>query len=99
MNIQLFEEAWSQATLSEVKGGLGLRPATEVAIAGYLSSVHASSGIVQSLLPINVRGQQCNHYELALTTGFLWKEAWRPSPKWNTRFFFAFSKRTQLWLP
>ena len=30
------------------------------------SSVHASSGIVQSLLPINVRGQQCNHYESAL---------------------------------
>ena len=24
---------------------------------------------------------------------------WRPTPKWNTRFFFAFSKRTQLWLP
>ena len=30
---------------------------------------------------------------------FLGKEAWRPPPKWNTRFFFAFSKRTQLWLP
>ena len=27
------------------------------------------------------------------------KEAWRPTPKWNTRFFFAFSERTQLWLP
>jgi hypothetical protein len=39
------------------KGGLGLRPATEVAIAGYLSSIQASSGIVQSLLPTNVRGQ------------------------------------------
>ena len=34
-----------------------------------------------------------------LTTGFWGKEAWRPTPKWNTRFFFAFSKRTQLWLP
>ena len=33
-----------------------------------------------------------------LTTGFWGKEAWRPTPKWNTRFFFAFSKRTQLWL-
>ena len=32
------------------------------------------------------------------TTGFWGKEAWRPTSKWNTRFFFAFSKRTQLWL-
>ena len=32
------------------------------------------------------------------TTGFLGKEAWRPPPKWNTRFFFVFSRRTQLWL-
>ena len=37
-----------------------------MAIAGYLSSIHASSGIVQSLLPTNVRGQQCNNYESAL---------------------------------
>ena len=28
-----------------------------------------------------------------LTTGFWGKEAWRPTPKWNTRFFVAFSKR------
>ena len=67
MNIQLPEDAWNQATLPVAKGGLGLRPATEVAIAGYLSSVHASSGIVQSLLPITVRGQQCIHYETALS--------------------------------
>ena len=66
LNIQLPEEAWSQATLPVAKGGLGLRPATEVAIAGYLSSINASSGIVQSLIPINVRGQRCNHYESAL---------------------------------
>ena len=32
----------------------------------------------------------------SLTTGFWGKEAWRPTPRWNTRFFFAFSKRTQL---
>jgi hypothetical protein len=38
-------------------------------------------------------------YERNLTTGFWGKEAWRPTPKWNTRFFIAFSKRTQLWLP
>ena len=34
-----------------------------------------------------------------LTTGFWGKEVWDPTPKWNTRFFFAFFKRTQLWLP
>ena len=38
-------------------------------------------------------------YYFYLTTGFWGKEAWRPTPKWNTRFFFAFSNRTQLWLP
>ena len=31
-----------------------------------------------------------------LTTGFWGKEAWGPTQKWNTRFFFAFSKRIQL---
>ena len=46
LNIQLPEDAWNQATLPVAKGGLGLRPATEIALAGYLSSVHASSGIV-----------------------------------------------------
>ena len=34
-----------------------------------------------------------------LTDHLRGKEAWRPTPKWNTRFFFAFSGRTQLWLP
>jgi hypothetical protein len=33
---------------------------------GYLSSVTATKGIVQSLLPINVRGQQCPYFESAL---------------------------------
>jgi hypothetical protein len=72
LNIQLPEEAWSQATLPVAKGGLGLRPATEIALAGYLSSVHASSGIVQSLLPDSLRGQECKHYELALVE---WKSS------------------------
>ncbi len=30
LNIQQPEEAWSQATLPVAKGGLGLRPASEV---------------------------------------------------------------------
>jgi hypothetical protein len=33
---------------------------------GYLSSVRASLGIIQSLLPNNLRGQKCNYYESAL---------------------------------
>jgi hypothetical protein len=39
LNIQLPEEAWSQATLPVAKGRLGLQPATEVALAGYLQGV------------------------------------------------------------
>ena len=35
---------------------------------------------------------------MILTRGFWGKEAWRPPPKWNTRFFFVCSKRTQLYL-
>ena len=59
LNIQLPEKAWSQATLPVAKSRLGLRPATEVALAGYLSSAHSSSGIVQSLLPDSLRGRKC----------------------------------------
>ena len=51
LNIPMSEEAWNQATLPISKGGLGFRPAMEVALAGYLSSVHATKQVVQSLLP------------------------------------------------
>ena len=46
---------------------------------------------------------EANHWSVAfsinlcsflLKTGFWGKEAWRPPSKWNTRLFFAFSKRT-----
>ena len=39
--IQEFNQiaAWNQATLPVAKGGLGLKPALEVALSGYLSSV------------------------------------------------------------
>ena len=34
---------------------------------------------------------------LYLTTGFLGKEAWRPTPKWNNRVFFCiFQKNTAM---
>ena len=36
----------------------------------------------------------CPIRNFELTTGFWGKEAWRLTPKWNTRFSFAFSKRT-----
>ena len=41
-------------------------------------------------------GQACSVWKsfcTLLTTGFWGKEAWRPITKWNTRFFFAFSKK------
>ena len=71
MNVQLPDEAWSQATLPVAKGGLGLQPATEVVLAGYLSSVNATTGIVQSLLPSNPSGQQNPYYDSALLE---WKQ-------------------------
>mgnify|MGYP006864021870 CR=1 FL=1 len=47
--------------------------------------------MVEKLVLVTVRWQ--------LTCLIFKEEAFRPTPKWNTRFFFAFSKRTQLWLP
>ena len=51
LNIQLLESAWNQATLPIAKGGLGLRPAMEVALSGFLSSVSASKKLIKALLP------------------------------------------------
>ena len=50
LNIQLLDPAWNQATLPVSKGGLGLRPALEVALSGYLSSVSASDILVKDLV-------------------------------------------------
>ena len=51
LNIELHERAYNQATLPIVLGGLGLRPAMEVALVGFLSSVCATKVITRSLLP------------------------------------------------
>ena len=42
LNIQLTDSSWNQASLPIARGGLGLRPALEVALAGFLSSFCAS---------------------------------------------------------
>ena len=55
----------NQAALPVSKGGLGLRPAMEVAISGYLSSVNASSRISLSLLPEQHKDLQ-DYSDLAL---------------------------------
>ena len=51
LNIQMSDRIWNQATLPVSKGGLGIRPAMEIALSGFLSSAHASTKIVQSILP------------------------------------------------
>ena len=51
LNIQLPEDAWNQATLPVAKGGLGLRPATEVAIDSRLP-VQCSCYFRDSSIPI-----------------------------------------------
>ena len=60
MNIQLLDPAWNQATLPVSKGGLGLRPALEVALSGYLSSVCASDLLVKDLLRLDLSSQPSN---------------------------------------
>ena len=71
LNIQLSEAAYNQATLPVALGGLGIRPAAEISIPGFLSSVHACKKIANSLLPINLRNLVCTHWEDAL---IIWKE-------------------------
>jgi len=63
--IKLPEPAWDQATLPVSLGGLGIRLAIEVALAGYLSSVEASSKISQSLLPERLRDSPNQCFDLA----------------------------------
>ena len=53
LNIQLSENSWNQDTLPVSKGGLGLRPASEVTLSGYLSNVSAMEKLVKDLLNQN----------------------------------------------
>ena len=49
---------------------------------------------------VNNRAENCDFCLFSVPHLRKGKEAWRLTPKRNTtRFFFAFSKRTQLWLP
>ena len=74
LNIRLLESAWSQATLLIAKGGLGLRPFLEVALAGFLSNFSASEKLIrelqpQSSLPISLQLDKL--YEFAVVK---WKD-------------------------
>ena len=71
LNIDLHERAYDQATLPIAMGGLGFRPATEVALAGFLSSVCASKSISRSLLPPSYEEPVNRLWESACT---LWKQ-------------------------
>ena len=53
LNIQLSDLAWNQASLPISKGGLGLRPAMNVSLSGYLSSVSSTEKLVKDLLNLN----------------------------------------------
>ena len=70
LNIQLMDSAWNQATLPVAKGGLGLRPALEVALSGFMSSVSASEKLVKDLIP-SQNSVLNQHFELAVHK---WKE-------------------------
>ena len=65
------DQSYDQATLPVSKGGLGIRPASEIAIPGFLSSVHASTAIAKSLLPQTLQEHANVHWESALN---VWKE-------------------------
>ena len=71
LNITIPERAYTQATLPIAYGGLGIRLATDVALAGFLSSVTASESLVNAILPITMSKQRNLPYEMALQK---WKD-------------------------
>ena len=70
LNIQILDAALNQATLPISKGGLGLRPAMEVALSGFLSSMCATEKLTGDLLPFQ-NNQPNLHFDLAIQK---WKD-------------------------
>jgi hypothetical protein len=50
LNVELTESAWQQATLPVKNGGIGIRLATQVALAVFLSSIASSTDLILQLL-------------------------------------------------
>ena len=46
------DRAWKQASLPVKLGGLGVHSAVEVAPSAYLTSLHATSALVEAILPV-----------------------------------------------
>ena len=51
MNVELSDDAWTQAMLPVADGGLGIRRATDIALPAYLSSVAGSHALISQQLP------------------------------------------------
>ena len=54
LNIQLGDEAWSQASLPIRWGGLGVRNVAPLAVSAFLSSLHASENLARVILPPSI---------------------------------------------
>ena len=50
-NVNMEESVWSQATLPTSKGGLSISRSVNLSLPAFLTSSHASQGLVSSLLP------------------------------------------------
>ena len=74
LNIKLTETSWNQASLPISKGGLGLRPAMEVALAGFLSNLCASDKLIKGLLPQNSSLQMMQSNKAFDSAVLKWKE-------------------------
>ena len=61
------DAAFDQASLPVANGGLGLRPASEIALPGFLSSVEACRPFTKPLLPQNLQDYISIHWNTALT--------------------------------
>ena len=91
LNVRLSGDAWYQSTLPVRNGGLGIRPALEVAIPGFIASAHGSLETSELLLPDRVKDEP---YKQLIEAEELWKlrvsnEAEQPENKslqagWDT---------------
>ena len=69
-NVQLDDNAWTQASLPITAGGLGIRSFTRLAPSAFLASAAGSSQITKLILPASLREAPIHHQPAALV---LWR--------------------------
>ena len=73
MNVNLTDDAWSQATLPVSSGGLGIRLANDLALPSFLSSTAGSAALCLELLPSRLHSSSATEDSLYITASLQWQ--------------------------